>query len=92
MPGGTRRGSLVGMTIASQPTIDILRPFGRFSIADVPYAGGKGANLERFAALVVAGISIGSNDLTQLLLGADRDSEVVAEVFDERDQACREGA
>ena len=33
------------------------------------------------------GISIGSNDLTQLLLGADRDSEVVAEVFDERDPA-----
>ena len=31
-------------------------------------------NLERYAALGVAGISIGSNDLTQLLLGADRDS------------------
>jgi pyruvate, water dikinase len=42
-------------------------------------------NLERYAALGVAGISIGSNDLTQLLLGADRDSELVAEVFDERD-------
>ena len=44
-------------------------------------------NLERYAALGVAGISIGSNDLTQLLLGADRDSEVVAEIFDERDPA-----
>lgn len=44
-------------------------------------------NLERLAALGVAGISIGSNDLTQLLLGADRDSELVAEVFDERDPA-----
>jgi pyruvate,water dikinase len=44
-------------------------------------------NLERYAALGVVGISIGSNDLTQLLLGADRDSEVVAEVFDERDPA-----
>jgi pyruvate,water dikinase len=44
-------------------------------------------NLERYAALGVTGISIGSNDLTQLLLGADRDSEVVAEVFDERDPA-----
>jgi pyruvate, water dikinase len=38
-------------------------------------------NLERYAELGVTGISIGSNDLTQLLLGADRDSEVVAEVF-----------
>ena len=37
-------------------------------------------NLERYAALGVAGISIGSNDLTQLLLGADRDSELLAEI------------
>jgi pyruvate,water dikinase len=44
-------------------------------------------NLERYAELGVAGISIGSNDLTQLVLGADRDSEVVAEIFDERDPA-----
>ncbi|UUN25613.1 phosphoenolpyruvate synthase [Streptomyces sp. FIT100] len=33
------------------------------------------------------GFSIGSNDLTQLTLGADRDSEALAEVFDERDPA-----
>jgi pyruvate,water dikinase len=35
------------------------------------------------------GFSIGSNDLTQLTLGVDRDSEIVAHVFDERDQAVR---
>ncbi len=44
-------------------------------------------NLAEYAALGVAGISIGSNDLTQLLLGADRDNEVLAETFDERDPA-----
>ncbi|MEI8104460.1 MAG: phosphoenolpyruvate synthase [Actinomycetes bacterium] len=44
-------------------------------------------NLEAYAELGVAGISIGSNDLTQLLLGADRDSEYLAELFDERDPA-----
>ena len=44
-------------------------------------------HLPRYAELGIAGISIGSNDLTQLLLGADRDSEMVAEVFDERDSA-----
>jgi pyruvate,water dikinase len=33
------------------------------------------------------GFSIGSNDLTQLTLGVDRDSEIVAHVFDERDKA-----
>jgi pyruvate,water dikinase len=33
------------------------------------------------------GFSIGSNDLTQLTLGADRDSPLLAHVFDERDPA-----
>lgn len=33
------------------------------------------------------GFSIGSNDLTQLLLGVDRDSELLAAMFDERDPA-----
>jgi pyruvate,water dikinase len=47
-------------------------------------------NLERYAALGITGISIGSNDLTQLLLGADRDSEILAETFDERDPAVTE--
>jgi pyruvate, water dikinase len=47
-------------------------------------------HLNRYAKLGIAGISIGSNDLTQLLLGADRDSELVAEIFDERDQAVTE--
>jgi pyruvate,water dikinase len=44
-------------------------------------------NLERYARLGIAGISIGTNDLTQLLLGADRDSELLADTFDERDPA-----
>ena len=35
------------------------------------------------------GYSIGSNDLTQLTLGLDRDSERVADLFDERDPAMR---
>ena len=35
------------------------------------------------------GFSIGSNDLTQLTLGLDRDSNVVASLFDERNQAVK---
>ncbi|HAR42538.1 MAG TPA: phosphoenolpyruvate synthase [Bdellovibrionales bacterium] len=35
------------------------------------------------------GFSIGSNDLTQLILGVDRDSEIVAPVFDERNPAVK---
>jgi pyruvate,water dikinase len=35
------------------------------------------------------GMSIGSNDMTQLTLGIDRDSAIVARGFDERDEAVR---
>ncbi|MBK1733822.1 phosphoenolpyruvate synthase [Halorhodospira abdelmalekii] len=35
------------------------------------------------------GFSIGSNDLTQLTLGLDRDSGVIAHLFDERDEAVK---
>jgi pyruvate,water dikinase len=35
------------------------------------------------------GMSIGSNDLTQLTLGLDRDSALVADLFDERDEAVK---
>ena len=35
------------------------------------------------------GFSIGSNDLTQLTLGVDRDSEIVAPIFDERNEAVK---
>jgi pyruvate,water dikinase len=41
---------------------------------------------EKFAE-IFDGFSIGSNDLTQLILGVDRDSEVVAPIFDERNEA-----
>jgi pyruvate, water dikinase len=43
---------------------------------------------EEFAE-VFDGFSIGSNDLTQLTLGLDRDSEVVAHLFDERNPAVK---
>jgi len=35
------------------------------------------------------GFSIGSNDLTQLTLGLDRDSELVARIYDERNDAVK---
>ena len=43
---------------------------------------------DRFAE-IFDGFSIGSNDLTQPTLGVDRDSEIVADVFDERDEAIK---
>jgi len=38
---------------------------------------------------VFDGFSIGSNDLTQLTLGLDRDSELVSHIFDERNDAVK---
>ena len=40
-------------------------------------------------ARIFDGFSIGSNDLTQLTLGVDRDSELVARIFDERNPAVK---
>lgn len=45
--------------------------------------------IDAFAQLF-DGFSIGSNDLTQLVLGVDRDSEVVAFDFDERDPGVKQ--
>lgn len=41
--------------------------------------------LDKFLDLGIDGISIGSNDLTQLTLGVDRDNQTLAKLFDERD-------
>ena len=43
--------------------------------------------LEKFISLGIDGISIGSNDLTQLILGVDRDSARLANTFNELDEA-----
>jgi len=43
--------------------------------------------IDKFLDVGIDGISIGSNDLTQLILGIDRDSQKLAEQFDERNEA-----
>jgi pyruvate,water dikinase len=43
--------------------------------------------LPKYASLGISGVSIGSNDLTQLMLGVDRDSELFGPSYDERDEA-----
>ncbi len=55
------------------------RTVHRAALADVVFA-------DEFLK-VFDGYSIGSNDLTQLALGLDRDSEMVAHLFDERNGA-----
>jgi pyruvate,water dikinase len=60
------------------------RSFQLWVMAEVPSVT---AWLEEYVRLGVCGVSIGSNDLTQLVLGVDRDSEVLSSLYDERDRA-----
>ncbi|MEO8457594.1 MAG: phosphoenolpyruvate synthase [Chloroflexota bacterium] len=45
--------------------------------------------LDKFIDVGIDGISIGSNDLTQLTLGVDRDSSILASKYDERNEAVQ---
>ena len=56
----------------------------RWIMAEVPSVIYR---LPEYAALGIHGVSIGSNDLTQLMLGVDRDSEQFGPEYDERDTA-----
>ena len=60
------------------------RALQRWVMAEVPSVVYR---IPDYAKLGVAGVSIGTNDLTQLVLGVDRDSELCAELFDEADAA-----
>jgi pyruvate,water dikinase len=60
------------------------RDLHRWVMAEVPSVVYR---IPEYAALGIDGVSIGSNDLTQLMLGVDRDSATCAELFDEEDDA-----
>src|SRR5487761_1923123 len=53
-------------------------------MAEVPSVAYR---IPEYADMGITGVSIGSNDLTQLMLGVDRDSQKCAELFDESDAA-----
>ena len=77
-----------------QQVIDVMREFGLvqgendleiYVMCEIP------SNVivaDQFAE-IFDGFSIGSNDLTQLVLGLDRDSDLVAHIFDERNDAVK---
>jgi pyruvate,water dikinase len=58
--------------------------FKLWMMAEVP---SNALILDKFLDVGIDGISIGSNDLTQLVLGIDRDNARFAEEFDERNEA-----
>ena len=72
------------LTIVDRSPVGSDRGLGRWIMAEVPSVVSW---LPEYARMGITGVSIGSNDLTQLVLGVDRDSDVLAPLFDERDRA-----
>jgi pyruvate,water dikinase len=60
------------------------RGLHRWVMAEVPSVIHR---IPEYAAMGIDGVSIGSNDLTQLMLGVDRDSTICSDLFDESDAA-----
>ncbi|MEO5745194.1 MAG: phosphoenolpyruvate synthase [Terracoccus sp.] len=67
--------------VAAHPTASALPVWVMAEVPSVAYW------IPTYARMGISGVSIGSNDLTQLMLGVDRDSAVCAELFDESDPA-----
>ncbi len=77
-----------------QKVIEVMREFGLvqgenglevYMMCEIP----SNVTLADEFADVFDGFSIGSNDLTQLMLGIDRDSETLSKISDERDEAVK---
>jgi pyruvate,water dikinase len=78
----------------ARKVIDVMRSFGLergkngleiYVMAEIP----SNILLAKQFAQLFDGFSIGSNDLTQLTLGLDRDSEIVSDIFDENNEAVK---
>ena len=72
------------LDIIDRSALSRQRGLHKWVMAEVPSVVFR---IPEYAALGIDGVSIGSNDLTQLMLGVDRDSEVCAELFNESDAA-----
>jgi pyruvate, water dikinase len=72
------------LALVDDSTLGRQRGLRRWVMAEVPSVAYW---LPEYIGLGVDGVSIGSNDLTQLVLGVDRDSADLAELFDEADPA-----
>ncbi|AEF40567.1 phosphoenolpyruvate synthase [Hoyosella subflava] len=72
------------LSLIDASTLGRDRTMSRWVMAEVPSVVHW---LPEYIGMGIDGVSIGSNDLTQLMLGIDRDSEQCAELFDEADAA-----
>lgn len=72
------------LTLVDASALGRQRGLHRWVMAEVPSVVHW---LPEYVGMGIDGVSIGSNDLTQLVLGVDRDSDICAELFDESDPA-----
>jgi pyruvate,water dikinase len=72
------------LELVDQSPLGKQRGLHRWVMAEVPSSAYW---IPEYAGMGIDGVSIGSNDLTQLMLGVDRDSEICAELFDESEPA-----
>jgi pyruvate, water dikinase len=72
------------LDLVEQSPLARQRGLRRWVMAEVPSVIFR---IDDYAKMGIDGVSIGSNDLTQLMLGVDRDSDMCAELFDEEDSA-----
>ncbi|MCV7282616.1 phosphoenolpyruvate synthase [Mycolicibacterium flavescens] len=72
------------LTLVDDSALGRQRGLHRWVMAEVPSVVYW---LPEYVGMGIDGVSIGSNDLTQLMLGVDRDSDICAELFDESDAA-----
>jgi pyruvate,water dikinase len=72
------------LSLVDESPLGSQRGLHRWVMAEVPSVMHW---LPEYVGMGIDGVSIGSNDLTQLMLGVDRDSDVCAELFDESDAA-----
>ncbi|KUI32620.1 phosphoenolpyruvate synthase [Mycobacterium sp. GA-2829] len=72
------------LTLVDASPLGRQRGLHRWVMAEVPSVVHW---LPEYIGMGIDGVSIGSNDLTQLMLGVDRDSDICAELFDESDPA-----
>lgn len=83
-PGGVMRKN--GTNGRFDDPKDAVKGLQLYLMAELP----SNIIMAREFAKHIDGFSIGSNDLTQLTLGLDRDSSLVAHLYDERDEAVKE--
>ncbi len=67
--------------MVNQTGLTLYNDFKLWIMVEVPYCA---LNIDEFIKTGIDGVSIGSNDLSMMLLGVDRDNELISYIYDER--------